>query len=90
MINQFLKILKAEIEFIRIKQVWSSCHHGRECHTSINQSIKQKAPSHSITQSINQSIRNFLLIFIDSTNQAIKQSTYQSRDISSIPNQSIN
>ena len=53
---------------------------------SINQSIEQKAPSHSI----NQSIHNFPLIFIDSTNQAIKQSTYQSRDILGIPDQSIN
>ena len=53
---------------------------------SINQSIKQKAPSHSI----NQSIHNLLLIFIDSADQSINQSTYQSWDISSIPNQSIN
>ena len=39
-------------------------------HQSINQSIKQKVPS----RSINQSIYNLLLISIDSTNQAIKQS----------------
>ena len=39
-------------------------------HQSINQSIKQKAPSHSI----NQSIHNLLLILMDSTNPAINQS----------------
>ena len=74
----------------------SPCHHGRECYTStnqsinrsINQSIDQKPPSHSI----NQSIHNLLLIFIDSTNQTSKQSINQLsvRDILSMPNQSIN
>ena len=57
-------------------------------YTSINQSIDR-----SIDQtghSINQSIHNLLLIFMDSTNQAINQSTYQCRDISRGPNQSIN
>ena len=37
---------------------------------SIDQSVRQKAPSHSI----NQSIHNLLLIFVDSTNQATNQS----------------
>ena len=66
-------------------QVRGTCHHGRDYYTSINQSIKQKAPSYSI----NQSSHDLLLIFIDSTNQAINQSTNQLHD-KSIPNQSIN
>ena len=49
----------------------------RSINQSIDRSIKQKAPSHSI----NQSIHNLLLILMDGTNQAINQSTYQSCDI---------
>ena len=64
----------------------SSCHHRRECHQSIDQSINRSKRRLQVIQSINQSITSswFLLIVL------IKQWTYQSRDISSIPNQSIN
>ena len=49
---------------------------------AINQSIARSNSRFQVIQSTNQSI--------DSTNQTINQSTYQSCDISSIPNQSIN
>ena len=73
-ISCFIKVFRVEMGNYQIdiyeKQVRSPCHHGRECYTSINQSIKEKAPSHSI----NQSIHNLLLISIKSTNQAINLS----------------
>ena len=68
------------------KQVRRPCRHGRECYTSISRSMEEKAPSHSI----NQSIHDLLLISFESANQAINQSTWQSRDIITILNQSIN
>ena len=52
---------------------------------SSNQSIKQKAPSHSI----NQSIHNWLEIFTDSTNQAINQ-LFSSGTFYVYPNPTIN
>ena len=49
-------------------------------HQSINQSTEEKAPSHSI----NQSIHNPLSIFIDCTNQAINQVTTVPKSVFSL------
>ena len=78
------------------RQVQSPCHHGRECYTSINPSIKQsiiQSINHSINQSfnraINQSINQAINQSINqSFNQANKQSIHQSIDQSI--NQSFN
>ena len=54
----------------------------------INQSIDQSNRRLQVIQSTNQSIARYWFFY--STNQSINQSTYQSRDISSMPIQSIN
>ena len=54
------------------RQAQSPCHPRRQCLTSINQSIEQGAPSHSINQSINNLLLILLIVLINqSINRAI-------------------